>query len=164
MLKEILFQSIKEDFFNLFEMANHEQIYGCAIYTDEDFLASSLAINTVGKGKQFQSKNDYWDTYCWSFYSYNFPNIDKLEKFNQEVIDFYKLNENKDFELCKKEIFYLLIEGLKYLKEKLREIMNVDDICFFITVSDGDMEYIEDYSAKQINSGYILEDFLARFT
>lgn len=104
MLKEILFQSIKRDFFNLFEIANQQEIYGCAIYTDEDFLASSLVINTVEKGKQFQSKNDYWNTYFWSFHAHSF-NVDEMCHFNQEVINFYGLEEGKEFELRKEAVF-----------------------------------------------------------
>ena len=162
MLKEILFQSIKQDFFELFEKANRQEIYGCAIYTDEDFLASSLMLNTVEKGQAFKWKGDYWDPNSWSFFSYNFD-INALGNFNLAVIDFYELNENQDFELCKQEIFQLLIEGLQYLRGELKEIMDIENICFFITLSDGDIEDIENYSAKQINSGFILEEFLDRF-
>lgn len=162
MLKEILFQSLKQDFFDLFEKANCQEIYGCAIYTDEDLLASSLMLNTVEKGQAFTLKGDYWNPNSWSFFSYNFD-INALGNFNLAVIDFYDLNENRDFELCKQEIFQLMIEGLQYLREELKAVMNVDNICFFITLSDGDIEIIENDSAKQINSGYILEDFLARF-
>lgn len=160
MLQDNLTNALIQDFFNLVKLTKDKPIYGCALVTDSDFGSIYLTLNTKTKETEKLDICDFWDIENWEF-----SDDDLEEQSLSEVSEqlFNLLLERK--ESLKKEVLPVFIASLKSLKSEAKKAgIDSDQICFFVAITDDDdSKNIENITAKDINSGKILESFLARY-
>lgn len=153
MIKNILIKAVREDFLQLTASAKNQEIYGCALVTGSDF--GNIAMKIAAYTKRNRTPNWYVDE--WRLASLELQSS-ALSLVDKEITELLIQKQ----ECLKDEMLPLFIDSLKNLKAFLKQenIIDVEKICFFVSVIDDD-EGIELLTATELNSSDILKSFLS---
>ncbi len=164
LLEEIVIGSVKKDFLALLdgiEEKDRDYLYGCALVTDKDFASIHLIANTVNRHERKSDKTEInydWNTDNWK-YSTKHLKKRELDDVSYKLIALV-MEEKEGLKGVTSPMFTRSLKRLK--KELEKKGVNTKDVCFFVTVHDKDREEkkTEIESAKKINKGFMLENFL----
>lgn len=156
-LVEKLEQAVISDYEMLRKEAGDDEVFGCAILTDSDFITANLVMNV--ETDEEVEPHERWYAEEWPYWSSSYEE-DALDELSEPLQRLWDTDEGG-----KETVLPMFIQALSRLKEHLHEQgVATDDICFFVTISDDeDMLGVENHSAQQLNAGPVLDRFLDRY-
>lgn len=175
--------AVEKDMKEIVKDVGKEQIYVASLVTDSDYTSLYFAVNTFERMKQKDEKyldmlksslssekieaikrgNASFIKWIPAEWEYSKGKTSELAKISEMLFAKEKCNP-KEYKKNKESIMNTIILGYKKaIAEKILEKNSVE-IVYFISTSDGEqMQELENYSSKELNTEEIHAKFLRRF-
>lgn len=175
--------AVEKDMKEIVKDVGKEQIYVASLVTDSDYTSLYFAVNTFERMKQKDEKyldmlksslpsekieaikrgNASFIKWIPAEWEYSKGKTSELAKISEMLFAKEKRNP-KEYKKNKQSIMNTIILGYKKaIAEKILEKNSVE-IVYFISTSDGEqMQELENYSSKELNTEEIHAKFLRRF-
>ena len=181
-IKNEIEKAVKKDVRKIFNEVGEERIYAIALVTDSDCVSLYLAVNTYENMKKRDEEyikllqEDLSEEYIkkvkegsCSITKWNPAEWGYSDGRNSNLVEVSKLlysEEETNSEEYEKHID-LFFEAVTSAFKKLIDLKifgkNLEDVTFFISISDDERAYeIENFSAQLLNSENVYKEFLER--
>ena len=181
-IKNEIEKAVKKDVRKIFNEVGEERIYASALVTDSDCVSLYLAVNTYENMKKRDEEyikllqEDLSEEYIkkvkegsCSITKWNPAEWGYSDGRNSNLVEVSKLlysEEETNSEEYEKHID-LFFEAVTSAFKKLIDLKifgkNLEDVTFFISISDDERAYeIENFSAQLLNSENVYKEFLER--